>query len=70
MWLWCTQLIQPEELCCCAGLIRVQVKFTEKKKSFLHFLTNVCAIVGGEASAATFILAGLKRTVNSACLIE
>lgn len=25
-----------------------QVKFTEKRMSFFHFLTNVCAIVGGK----------------------
>ena len=25
-----------------------QVKFTEKRMSFLHFITNVCAIVGGK----------------------
>ena len=25
----------------------MQVKFVEKRTSFLHFLTNVCAIVGG-----------------------
>lgn len=26
----------------------MQVKFTEQRQSFLHFVTNVCAIVGGE----------------------
>jgi len=25
----------------------IKVKFTEKRMSFLHFITNVCAIVGG-----------------------
>jgi len=42
-------LSQVAVLLCWAGL-SIQVKFTEKKKSFLHFLTNVCAIVGGELS--------------------
>jgi hypothetical protein len=28
--------------------ISPQVKFTERRTSFFHFLTNVCAIVGGK----------------------
>lgn len=37
---------------CCRGCLQVTIK--EKKSSFLHFLTNVCAIVGG-----MFALSGL-----------
>jgi len=32
----------------------IMVKFTESKKSFAHFLTGVCAIIGG-----VFTVAGL-----------
>uniref|UniRef100_A0A7I4BX55 Endoplasmic reticulum vesicle transporter C-terminal domain-containing protein n=1 Tax=Physcomitrium patens TaxID=3218 RepID=A0A7I4BX55_PHYPA len=32
-----------------------QVKFTEKRMSFFHFLTNVCAIVGGVFSVSGII---------------
>jgi hypothetical protein len=38
--------------CCLAAVVQVTIK--EKKSSFLHFLTNVCAIVGG-----MFALSGL-----------
>jgi hypothetical protein len=32
-----------------------QVKFTERRTSFFHFLTNVCAIVGGVFTVAGII---------------
>lgn len=33
--------------CCCFGTAAAQVHIQEQRASFLHFLTNVCAIVGG-----------------------
>jgi hypothetical protein len=33
-----------------------QVTFTEHHRSFLHFLTNVCAIVGGNISRAALFI--------------
>lgn len=33
----------------------IKVKFTEKRPSFLHFLTTVCAIVGGVYTVASII---------------
>jgi hypothetical protein len=43
-------------LCFCrsAAVCVLQVTIKQKKSSFLHFLTNVCAIVGG-----MFALSGL-----------
>jgi hypothetical protein len=34
----------------------LQVTFTEQHVSFLHFLTNVCAIVGGNVPCVLFSL--------------
>lgn len=34
----------------------LQVTFTEGNASLLHFLTNLCAIVGGTATIGTFLL--------------
>uniref|UniRef100_A0A453C3X6 Endoplasmic reticulum vesicle transporter C-terminal domain-containing protein n=1 Tax=Aegilops tauschii subsp. strangulata TaxID=200361 RepID=A0A453C3X6_AEGTS len=34
----------------------IKVTFTERHVSFLHFLTNVCAIVGGNISLGAFFL--------------
>lgn len=34
----------------------LQVTFTEGNASLLHFLTNLCAIVGGTATIDTFLL--------------
>lgn len=36
----------------------LQVTFTEEHVSFLHFLTNVCAIVGGNIVAAFLLCFG------------
>jgi hypothetical protein len=40
------------------------VKFTETKKSFAHFLTGVCAIIGGVFTVAglvdSFLYHGLR----------
>jgi hypothetical protein len=33
----------------------IKVKFTERRTSFFHFLTNVCAIVGGVFTVAGII---------------
>ncbi len=33
----------------------IMVKFTEKQRSFAHFLTSVCAIVGGVFTVAGII---------------
>ncbi|KAI8776979.1 endoplasmic reticulum-Golgi intermediate compartment protein 3 [Biomphalaria glabrata] len=33
----------------------LMVKYTEKKRSFLHFLTEVCAIIGGIFTVASLI---------------
>jgi hypothetical protein len=35
--------------------VTTQVKYTETKMSFLHFLTSVCAIVGGIFTVAGII---------------
>jgi len=33
----------------------IMVKFTEERKSFTHFLTGVCAIIGGVFTVAGII---------------
>lgn len=42
----------------------IMVKFTESRKSFPHFLTGVCAIIGGVFTVAglvdSFIYQGLR----------
>jgi hypothetical protein len=42
----------------------IMVKFTETKKSFAHFLTGVCAIIGGVFTVAglidSFLYHGLR----------
>ncbi len=42
----------------------IMVKFTERRKSFAHFLTGVCAIVGGVFTVAgiidSFIYQGMR----------
>lgn len=37
----------------------IQVLVTENPKSFSHFITNVCAIIGGVFTVSIFVLHGL-----------
>ena len=41
----------------------LQVTFTEEHVSFLHFLTNVCAIIGGRYGSST-VPAVLHKILN------
>nr|VZI41284.1 unnamed protein product [Spirometra erinaceieuropaei] len=43
------------------------VKLTEERKSFLHFLTNTCAIIGGVFTVASLLDAFIYRSL---CLFE
>jgi len=43
----------------------IMVKFTEKQRSFAHFLTSVCAIVGGVFTVAGIIDSLLYHSVRS-----
>lgn len=43
----------------------LMVKYTEKKKSFGHFATNVCAIIGGVFTVAGLIDTFLYHSVRA-----
>lgn len=43
------------------------VKITEEKKSFIHFLTNTCAIIGGVFTVASFLDAFIYQ---STCILR
>jgi len=43
----------------------ITVRYTEVRKSFLHFLTNMCAIIGGVITIASIIDNALYRRENS-----
>jgi len=42
----------------------ITVRYTESRKSFLHFLTNVCAIIGGVITIAAIIDNAIYRFEN------
>lgn len=44
----------------------ISVRYTEIQKSFLHFLTNVCAIVGGVITVASLLDSAIYRHRSSA----
>lgn len=44
----------------------ISVRYTEIQKSFLHFLTNVCAIVGGVITVAALLDSAIYRHRSSA----
>ena len=41
------------------------IKYTERRKSFAHFLTGVCAIIGGVFSVAGIIDSFIYHSMRS-----
>lgn len=46
-------------------LAPMMVKYTERNKSFLHFMTSICAIIGGVFTVAGIIDSMLYHSVNA-----
>ena len=43
----------------------IMIKYTERRKSFAHFLTGVCAIIGGVFTVAGIIDSFIYHSVKS-----